>query len=184
MTTTDSPSVLVVDDEEPLVELYARYLESRYTVQTATSGEQAVTLADDSLDVVLLDRRMPKMDGDEVLRALREDGVNAQVAMLTAVEPKASIVEMPFDDYRLKPVDKADILGLVEVLVERNKYDEQSQEFFALAAKRATLQTAGKTDTEAYAELTEKLEATRERIDASLDKVGAEAAFADLAADD
>lgn len=184
MTTAESPSVLVVDDEEPLVELYARYLESRYTVRTATSGQQAVALADDSLDVVLLDRRMPTMSGDEVLRALREDGVTAQVAMLTAVEPEASIVEMPFDDYRLKPVDKADLFGLVEVLVERNNYDEQSQTFFSLAAKRATLQTAGKTDTKEYEELTEKLEQTRERIDASLDKVGAEAAFADLAADD
>lgn len=184
MTTTDAPTVLVVDDEEPLVELYARYLESRYTVRTATSGQRALALADDSLDVVLLDRRMPQMSGDEVLRELRADGVTAQVAMLTAVEPKASIVEMPFDDYRLKPVDKADLLGLVEVLVERNTYDEQSQEFFVLAAKRATLQTAGETDTPEYAELTEQLEQTRERIDESLDKVGAEAAFADLAADD
>ena len=174
-------TVLLVDDESALVSLYSAYLGERYDVKTATDGEEALSVADDSVDVALIDRRMPGMNGKELLRKLRAVEVDCRVAMLTAVEPTADIVEMPFDDYRIKPVDQPELIGLVEVLIERASYDERSQEFFALASKKAALEIAGETSTAAYETLCDDLESVRTDLDGHLDAVGAEAAFSDLA---
>ncbi|QZY00428.1 response regulator [Halobaculum rubrum] len=177
----DDATVLLVDDESELVSLYSAYLEDRYEVRTATDGEEALSVADDSVDVALIDRRMPGMDGDDVLRELRAAETDCRVAMLTAVEPTADIVDMPFDDYRIKPVDEAELVGLVEVLIERASYDERSREFFALASKKAALEIAGETSTAAYETLCDDLESVRADLDNHLDAVGAEAAFSDVA---
>jgi len=174
-------TVLLVDDEESLVTLYSAYLERRYEVRTATDGEEALSVADDAVDVALLDRRMPGMNGEEVLRELRAAEVDCRIAMLTAVEPTVDIVDMPFDDYRTKPVDEPELVGLVEVLVERASYDERSQEFFALASKKAALEVADETSTDEYDALCDDIESVRTDLDGHLDAVGAEAAFSDLA---
>lgn len=173
-------TVLVVDDEPELTELYRAFLADEYDVRTATSGAEALEEADEAVDVALLDRRMPDMTGDEVLAELRSRGLDCMVAMLTAVEPGTEIVDMAFDDYKVKPVDRSDLLGLVDVLLERVTYDEQSREFFRLASKKAALEIAGNDDTEEYDRLVERIARVREEIDTTLDRVGAEAAFADL----
>ncbi|QZP36913.1 response regulator [Halobaculum magnesiiphilum] len=181
MSDDASATVLLVDDEAALVSLYEAYLGDRYEVETATDGEEALSVADDSVDVALLDRRMPGMNGEEVLRELRAAEIDCRVAMLTAVEPTVDIVDMPFDDYRVKPVDESELIGLVDVLIERASYDERSQEFFALASKKAALEIAGETSTDAYATLCDDIEAVRSELDDHLDAVGAEAAFSDVA---
>ena len=173
-------TVLVVDDEPDLAELYRVYLSSDYEVRVATSGEEALERMDDAVDVVLLDRRMPEMSGTEVLTELRSEGYDARVAMLTAVEPAGDIVEMPFDDYKTKPVTKADLVTLVQVLVQRAEYDEQSQRFFALASKKAALEASGNHDTEEYAELLDRIQQVRGEVEETLDLLSAEDAFVEI----
>lgn len=68
------PTVLAVDDEPDLAELYRVYLDATYDVRIATGGEEALSMMDESVDVVLLDRRMPEMSGHEVLEAIRGKG--------------------------------------------------------------------------------------------------------------
>jgi DNA-binding response OmpR family regulator len=173
-------TVLAVDDEPDLAELYRVYLDSTYDVRIATGGEAALEAMDDSVDVVLLDRRMPDLSGHEVLAAMREAGYDARVAMLTAVEPDVSIVDMPFDDYKTKPVSKEDLLTLVEVLLHRAQYDEHSQEFFAIASKKAVLEATDATNTDEYERLLERLESVRERVDDTLDHLSARDAFVEV----
>jgi DNA-binding response OmpR family regulator len=173
-------TVLAVDDEPDLAELYRVYLDSAYDVRVATGGETAMEEMDESVDVVLLDRRMPDMSGHEVLSAMREAGYDARVAMLTAVEPDVDIVEMPFDDYKTKPVTKEDLLTLVEVLLHRAEFDEHSQEFFALASKKAALEATDTTNTDEYEELIERLESVRDRVDDTLDHLSARDAFVEV----
>ncbi|EMA65475.1 response regulator [Halorubrum kocurii] len=174
------PTVLAVDDEPDLAELYRVYLDAAYEARIATSGEEALSMMDESVDVVLLDRRMPEMSGHEVLEAIREDGYDARIAMLTAVEPDVDIVEMPFDDYKTKPVTREDLLGLVEVLLHRAEFDEHSQEFFALASKKAALEATDTTDTDEYEELIDRMEAVRDRVDDTLDRLSARDAFVEI----
>ncbi|WP_128906657.1 response regulator [Halorubrum amylolyticum] len=173
-------TVLAVDDEPDLAELYRVYLDASYEVRIATGGEEALTMMDESVDVVLLDRRMPDMSGHDVLEAIRGEGFDAQVAMLTAVEPDVDIVDMPFDDYKTKPVTKEDLLALVEVLLRRTEFDEHSQEFFALASKKAALEASDTTNTEEYEELIDRMEAVRDRVDDTLDQLSARDAFAEI----
>jgi DNA-binding response OmpR family regulator len=164
-----SPVVLVVDDEPELAELYAHWLGDTYDVLVATSGEEALETATDDVDVALLDRRMPSMSGDEVLDALRERSIDCRVAMITAVEPDLDIVEMPFDDYMVKPISREELHSVVEVLLSRTQFDNRTQEFFALASKKATLENAAKDgDTDEYRRLTARMNQLREEIDETL----------------
>jgi len=166
-----TPRILVVEDEPDLAELYAIYLSDSYDVETATDGTTALEIVDDDVDVVLLDRRMPDLTGDEVLDEIRARGIDAQVAMITAVEPDTDIVEMPFDDYLVKPVTQDDLHSLVEVLLRRANYDERSQEFFRLASKKAALESAPDVSVEdetEYQELTRRMEEIRAEIDDTL----------------
>jgi DNA-binding response OmpR family regulator len=173
MTTTDDAKVLIVDDEEELAHLYETFLESAYDVVTATSGNEGLEKVDDSIDVVLLDRRMPEMSGDEVLAKLAERGIDIQIAMLTAVEPERDIVDLPFDEYKTKPVTRDELHALVQVLLERATYDKHSQEFFSLAVKKATLEAVNEHGSEEYEEVVDRLDELREGIDMTLEEVSA-----------
>jgi DNA-binding response OmpR family regulator len=187
MTTNDTrPTVLLVDDEPGLLELYDAWLSDICTVLTADGGEEALERVDESVDVAFLDRRMPDLSGDEVLAEMRARGHDCQVAMLTAVQPEEDIVDMPFDDYLTKPVDENDVKAVVDTLIERREYDERSQQLFSLASKRAALEASPDINHEAseeYQRLTERMERLRAELDDQLDKLMGhdyESAFKDI----
>jgi len=163
------PMVLIVEDEPDLADLYAAWLSDACTVETAYNGSQALESLDGGVDIVLLDRRMPGLSGDEVLETIRDRELDARVAMVTAVEPDFDIIQMGFDDYLVKPVSKEDLLETVDQLLLRSTYDEQIQEFFALASKKALLDSQ-KTEaelraSEEYARLEDRLAVLRAQID-------------------
>lgn len=140
-TRPGSGTVLVVDDEPHLVGMYASMLEDEHTVVTATSGEGALDALTDAVDVVLLDRRMPDIPGDDVLDTIHEEGCECQVAMVTSVEPEADVADLPFDAYLVKPVRKRDVRELVDDLLLRKRYDSDTRELLSTAARLATLQS-------------------------------------------
>jgi DNA-binding response OmpR family regulator len=168
----DRPTVLVVEDEPDLADLYAEWLKGEYTVRTAYGGEQALEVVDDDVDIVLLDRRMPDLSGDEVLDAIRERGIECRVSMVTAVEPDFDIVEMGFDDYLVKPVSRDGLLETVSNLLLRSEYDEGMQELFSLASKKALLEaergSAELENHDEYQELTDHIQELRTELDRKL----------------
>lgn len=167
-------TVLVVDDDPSLTEVYATWLDGDFAVRRATSGEEALERLDADVDVVLLDRRMPGLSGREVLETIRGADYNCRVAMVTGVRPDADIVEMGFDEYLLKPATREDIHSLVRDLLARSSYDEQVQELYALSAKRATLAAEhtrqGVEPGEAFDRLEARIEDVRDRIDEAVDE--------------
>lgn len=134
-------TVLVVEDEEGLATQYADILSEQHEIKTAHDGEAALSALDPSIDVVLLDRRMPKLSGDEVLNRMPKDELNCRVVMVTAVDPDIDIVELSFDEYLVKPVSREELLDVVDRMIARNAHEEQLQELLAIAAKLATLET-------------------------------------------
>ncbi|WP_254862525.1 HalX domain-containing protein [Halovivax gelatinilyticus] len=163
------PHLLIVEDEPDLANLYAAWLTDDCTVETTYDGNEALDLIDDTVDVVLLDRRMPGLSGDDVLDTIRERDLDCRIAMVTAVEPDFDIIEMGFDDYLVKPVSKEDLRSVVDQLLLRSTYDEQLQQYFSLAAKKALLD-AQKTDAELkandeYASLEDQLAVMRSKVD-------------------
>jgi len=173
--------VLVVEDEPDLADLYATWLRDEYRVRVAYGGREALEELDDEVDVVLLDRRMPDLSGDEALTAIRERDVGCRVAMVTAVEPDFDIVAMGFDDYLVKPVSRDSLKETVENLLRRNEYDDGIQELFALASKKALLESEKDAATleahEEYQELSERVAELRSDLDETLSSFDAEHDF-------
>ncbi|WP_280587190.1 HalX domain-containing protein [Halorubrum sp. Boch-26] len=166
------PSVLIVEDESDIAALYAGFLEERYDVDLAETAAEAIDRVDATVDVVLLDRRLPDGSGDDVLEHIRETAYDCRVAMVTAVEPDFDIIDMGFDLYLTKPVSRSDLLTAIDTLLTRSEYDDLVQEAAALASKRAVLSSqkpaAQREGNEAYAELVERLES----IDTDIDDLG------------
>jgi DNA-binding response OmpR family regulator len=169
---SEQPTVLVVEDEPPLVEIYARWLESEYRVRTADNGSEALEQVDEDVDVALLDRLMPGMSGDEVLAEVRDRAPDCRVAMVTAVEPDFDIITMGFDDYLTKPVEKETLLETVDRLLERSDYEGLEQELYAVVSKRSALQAAKSAEelstSEDFAELERRIEELEAEIDATM----------------
>jgi len=160
MSSGDLPTVLVVDDEPDVADAYAAQLDAKYHVETAYSGEEALEKLTPAVDVVLLDRRMPGVSGDDVLQEIREMGIECRVAMVTAVDPDFEIIEMPFDDYVIKPVSQEDLYDTIERLLTCAEYESKLQDYYALTSKYATL-LANKSNAEL--EASEEFQDLKER---------------------
>jgi DNA-binding response OmpR family regulator len=115
--------VLVVDDEPMVRDVLARYLEKEgYEVAVAEDGEQALALhASGAPDLVLLDLMLPRIDGLEVFRRMRERRPTA-VIMLTAKGEETDRVvglELGADDYVAKPFSPREIVARVRAVLRR-----------------------------------------------------------------
>lgn len=137
---TEDPTVLIVDDEQGVADTYADALDGSYRVVTEYSGEEALEAIDATVDIVMLDRRMPGMSGDEVLGEIRDRGLECRVVMITAVEPDVDIISMEFDEYLVKPVTGSQLTDVVERMLARKDLGEQIQQMFTLASRLATLE--------------------------------------------
>ena len=105
--------ILIVDDEKDIVSFLETYFISEdYEVVTAYSGSEALDLADQSFDVILLDINMPDLDGLDVCKRIRES-VTCPILFLTARVQDHEVIEglaYGADDYLLKPIN-IDVLG-------------------------------------------------------------------------
>ncbi|PSP68683.1 DNA-binding protein [Halobacteriales archaeon QH_8_67_27] len=162
MTGSEMPVVLIVEDEPDVAETYNLWLADEYEVRMAQSGDEGLAELDETVDVVLLDRMMPGLSGDEVLERIRERGLDCRVAMVTAVEPDFDILEMGFDAYLCKPIRSEQLHETVENLLKRSQYHDLLQEYYSLVEKQATLEatksTAELADNEAYVDLRNRVD--------------------------
>jgi CheY-like chemotaxis protein len=173
---TAQPTVLLVDDEEDIVDVYALAFDDDYAVRRAYDGEEALQKVGNA-DVVLLDRRMPGLSGREVLAEIRSRGIDVRVAMVTAVDPDFDITEMAFDAYLTKPVSDDDLRETVDELLTLSAYDEQVRDRFAVARKLAVLE-AEKSERELaasseYQSLTERAAELDARASETVDEMTA-----------
>lgn len=116
--------VLVVDDEASIVNIISYNLKKEgYEVITAEDGETGLDLAlSESPDLILLDIMMPKMDGYEVCRKIREKS-NVPIIMLTARADEVDKViglEMGADDYVTKPFGNRELIARVKAHLRRS----------------------------------------------------------------
>jgi len=170
-TEQQRQQILVVDDEPEIADLYATWLGRDHEVRTAYSGPEALEVVDESVDTVFLDRRMPRINGDEVLAKMRNRGLRCLVVLMTAVDPEFDIIDMDFDEYLTKPVMRDDITEIIETLRDRPTGDETLREYHALVSKKATLETK-KTHSELrhserYQRLVERIEDLADEADIS-----------------
>jgi len=116
--------ILLVEDEPQVASFIRRGLrEEQYTVDLAEDGEQGAFLAQtNEYDLILLDWKLPKMSGIEVLRNLREDGITVPILLLTGrdtVQDKVLGLDAGADDYLTKPFGFEELLARVRALLRR-----------------------------------------------------------------
>ncbi|AGN00857.1 response regulator receiver protein [Salinarchaeum sp. Harcht-Bsk1] len=169
----DRPRVLIVDDEREVADAYALRLRDVADVETAYGGQAALdTVADGTFDVVLLDRHMPGTSGDEVLDELQDAAFRGRVVMVTAIDPGFDVLDMPFDDYLCKPVDREDLVAAVDQQCSILGH-ELLGDYFGTEAKRrviaAEFPEEERRSHERYGELETRVEALRRRVGRLLD---------------
>jgi DNA-binding response OmpR family regulator len=167
--STADATVLVVDDESEVADVYALRLRNNYRTETAYGGAQALERLDDDIDVVLLDRRMPDVGGDEVLEEIRDRNISTRVIMITAVDPDFDIIDMPFDDYLCKPVEKADLVAAIDQQLAARRYDDRLTEYLEVTSKLALLEGEKTAQTLEANEGVESLERRAEELKGEMD---------------
>jgi len=172
----DSSTVLIVDDEENLADLFGIWLQEQFEVHVAYSGKDALELfAEQPIDIVILDRRMPGLSGTEVLRSIRERSDAQQVIMVTAVRPTEELAAIDVDDYLFKPIDRSQLLRAVGAAELVLTYDESLTELFSLTARKATLEThldkAELKKDDRYGDLVQRIRELEEQADTTVQRL-------------
>ncbi|MDG5471041.1 response regulator transcription factor [Jeotgalibacillus sp. ET6] len=124
-----SKKVLVVDDEQSIVTLLKYNLEQAgYEVITALDGQEGKQKAiDDDPDLIVLDLMLPKMDGIEVCKQLRQEHIQTPIIMLTARDDEFDKVlglELGADDYITKPFSPREVVARAKAILRRTKQAE------------------------------------------------------------
>jgi len=125
--------ILLVEDEEALAEgLRVNLHRKQYDVDVAGDGRTGLASAQARrYDLILLDIRLPEIDGFEVCQRLRQDGNFTPILMLTARNQPDDVVyglKLGADDYVTKPFDLAELLARIEGLLRRHEWWRQERE--------------------------------------------------------
>ena len=161
------PNALLVDDEKEVADAYALRLRGLCDVKTVYSGDSALQMVDEwDVDIILLDRHMPGISGDEVLDRLEERSFSGRVIMVTAIDPGFDVLDMPFDDYLCKPVDREDIREAVSQQCRILGYETLGA-YFSAESKRSVIEAElpepERGDHEGYQRATERAETLKQR---------------------
>ncbi|RIL09082.1 MAG: DNA-binding response regulator [Proteobacteria bacterium] len=129
-STPSRKKVLVVDDEPAIRDSLKLILSTQFDVQTAGDGEEAIQLVENfAPDLVLLDVIMPKLDGIETLKSLRDNQTSVPVVMLTAtntVKTAVQAMKLGAVDFLNKPFDVQELTSLIIQLLDKAQSGTQA----------------------------------------------------------
>src|SRR6266849_5227524 len=123
------PVILVVDDDSGVRESFRLILEDRYDLLEAVDGKQALDrLRTSPIDLVLLDIRLPEMDGIEVLERMKSVDDGVEVILVTAVKTVRTAVDamkLGAFDYLTKPFDEDELLTIIRRALEKRSLERE-----------------------------------------------------------
>jgi DNA-binding NtrC family response regulator len=136
--------ILLVEDDDIFLRPLQRTLEvSGYDVLVVASGEEAIDLVkSEDVDLVLSDKRLPGMDGVELVRRLKAENADLAVVMMTAygtIESAVGAVRLGAEDYLVKPFDVAELLVVVRRAIEFHELKAASRASLRRNQERFTL---------------------------------------------
>ena len=126
MLSGDFMKILIIEDEYNLADAIASMLKSKkYIVEIKTDGEEGFEEAlTDVYDLIILDVMLPNKNGFEILKELKEEGINSKILMLTAkttIDDKMIGFNSGADDYLTKPFHMEELLARVDVQLRKSK---------------------------------------------------------------
>lgn len=127
--------ILIVEDEKSILMALEDNLELEgYEVSCAKDGEKGLSIAkEQACDLIILDIMLPKMNGFEVCKQLRQTGITTPILMLTAKSQEIDKVlglELGADDYVTKPFSPRELLARVKALLRRAKQPKQGVKLY------------------------------------------------------
>ena len=158
--------ILIVEDDEIFLRPLQRTLEvAGYDVSVTPSGEEALdALKGDDVDLVLTDKRLPGMDGVELVRRIRADHPDLAVIVMTAygtIESAVEAVRLGAADYLVKPLEPAELLIVVRHAIEFQELRTASRATLRRNQERFTLKNVV-TQSDAMQEIFELLRSVAE----------------------
>ena len=128
--------ILIIEDEESILMALEDNLGLEgYEVACASDGEQGLSMAlEQKYDLLILDIMLPKMDGFEVCKQLRKEGITTPILMLTAKSQEIDKVlglELGADDYVTKPFSPRELLARVKALLRRAGQSRQETDKYS-----------------------------------------------------
>ncbi|MEW9077175.1 response regulator transcription factor [Terrisporobacter glycolicus] len=116
--------ILIIDDEEKICEFIAAYLiKSGHSVYISNSGEDGLNkINNEKIDLIILDRMIPDISGDEICKYLKNNNINTPIIMITAkteVDDRIEGFELGCDDYICKPFSPKEMVVRVNAMIRR-----------------------------------------------------------------
>lgn len=117
--------ILLVDSDEPLLNRFQSVLqEEGHTVETATTGKQALDKAKNSkFDLAILDIKLPDIRGDEVARELKSQDDNTSIVMITgypSFQDSIDALDIGISEILLKPISPDEIIRIAKLALQNN----------------------------------------------------------------
>lgn len=127
--------IMIIEDEERILMALEDNLKLEgYRIDSALDGEEGLSrVMENKYDLIILDIMLPKMNGFDVCRQIRQKGISTPILMLTAKSQEIDKVlglELGADDYVTKPFSSRELLARVKALLRRAKPQEQEKGFY------------------------------------------------------
>ncbi len=140
--------LLVVDDEPVLLKSLKYSLEQEdYQIETAVDGEMALNRAlDEEFDLIVLDLMLPKMDGLEVCKKIREQSVVPIIILTAKGDDSSKLLGLEYgaDDYLTKPFNILELKARIKAIFRRTVLGENAQKSSVIQAGEFTINTLGR----------------------------------------
>lgn len=121
-STRDRYRAVLAEDDHVLVKTIKLWLaDSNIELEAVTNGADAVDAVDEAVDVLICDRRMPELNGNEVLSRLEEEGHDIPVVVVSAYEPDYHLHTDDVDEYLVKPIDREDLLDALGYVLSADR---------------------------------------------------------------
>ena len=154
-------SVLILEDERMVADILADYFSEPYDVRYARTGTEALEKYTDEIDLVIVDRKLGEMSGDDVAAQIRAEHGQQLILCVSGVAPDNDICELEYDDYVHKPVEEDEMKTRLELLLNRAELDSTTRQYLSLRSKQLALtNTYGKAATKmnGYKKCTARIE--------------------------
>ena len=116
----DDATVLIVEDEPGLAELFEIWLSSDFDVDTVTNGSAALDALNAVPDVIVLDWRIPDVPGEKILEEVKDRNLDSQVAIVTGMDPTVAGIDNSVPTVLRKPIQQDELIGAVHELLEND----------------------------------------------------------------
>lgn len=173
LDTERQPVVLVIDDNPRITDMCASWLGEDYDVRTDGDGTEGRRQF--GPDVVIVDRRLPRIEGDRISTLMIRENPLCRTVILTSKGPDFDVLEFSFDRYLTKPTTREELRSVVAELLERRGDFDDVRTYFALRSKQVMLEATKLRSEldgdERYQRLRERTERMAAGFDGDVDEV-------------